>query len=484
MKLYELEGHKLSNMLKSKEITALELTENIIKRIKETDNDIESYISTREEFAINEAKSIDEKINKGEELPILAGIPISLKDNIIINGEKTTAGSKMLENYIGIYESTTVKKIKESSMIILGKTNMDEFAMGSSTETSAFKKTKNPWDISKVPGGSSGGSAASVAIGSSILSIASDTSGSIRQPAAFCGVVGLKPTNGLVSRYGLVATVSSLDQIGPITKDVRDSALSLNVISGYDEMDAKSIKQDKIDYTSYLNENIKGMKIGLPIEYLENDSLDKGIKKHILNAVENYKNLGAEVIEVSLPHTKYATSVYNILGTSEISANLSRYDGVRYGYRSKNYNNLEELYVKSRTESFGNEVKLRILLGTHFLSTGSYEKYYKRALAIQKIITKDFIDVFKNVDVLLTPTTPTTAFNFNEKIDDVVKMYSSDMYTTAASLAKLPALTIPIGLEEGLPVGMQLIGNHFNEGKILKTAYSYEKVRGEFKLNK
>lgn len=481
MELYKLTAYELSEMLKKKEIKALEITESFLKRIDDTENEIGSFVSIRKEKAIEEAKKVDEKIEKGEKINTLAGLPIALKDNMVSMGDLTTASSKILKNYKGIYDGTIAKKLKENDMVIIGKTNMDEFAMGSSTETSSVKKTKNPWDTTKIPGGSSGGAASSVAACQSLISLGSDTGGSIRQPASLCGVVGLKPTYGRVSRYGLIAFASSLDQIGPITKDVRDAAMIMNVISGYDEMDSTSVNTDVPDYTNYLSEDIKGMKIGIPKEYFI-EGIEEGVKKSIDEAIEKYKSLGAEIIDINLPHTEYAGATYYIIAPAEASANLARFDGVRYGYRAEEYNNLMELYVKTRSEGFGDEVKRRIMIGTYVLSAGYYDAYYKKAQKVRRLIKNDFDNAFKKVDVILTPTSPTTAFKFGEKTNDPIQMYLSDVFTLSANLAGIPGISIPSGLSNNMPVGIQLLGKTFDEGTILKAGYAFEKARGKFGL--
>lgn len=481
MELYKLTAFELSEKLKNKEITSEELVRDVLKRIEETDEKIGSFVYLRKEEAIAEAKKVDEKIANGEELKLLEGIPVALKDNMVSLGDLSTASSKMLFNYKGIYNGTITEKLKANGAIIIGKTNMDEFAMGSSTESSYVKKTSNPWDITRIPGGSSGGAAASIAASQSIISLGSDTGGSIRQPASLCGIVGLKPTYGRVSRFGLMAFASSLDQIGPLTKDVRDAALTMNVIAGYDEKDSTSVEIDVPDYTKNLDGDIKGMKIGVPKEYFV-DGMEDGVKKVMQETIEKYKELGAEIVDISLPYTKYATETYYIIAPAEASSNLARYDGVRYGYRSENYNDLSELYVKSRSEGFGEEVKRRIMIGTYVLSSGYYDAYYKKAQQVRRLIKEDFDKAFENVDVILTPTSPSVAFKKGEKTEDPIQMYLSDIFTISANLAGIPGLTVPAGLSEGLPVGLQLLGKAFDEEIILKAVHAFEKARGEFKL--
>ncbi len=481
MELYKLTAFELSEKLKNKEISSEELVRDVFKRIEETDEKIGSFVSLRKEKAIAEAKKVDEKIANGEKLKVLEGIPIALKDNMVSLGDLSTAGSKMLFNYEGIYNGTITEKLKANGAIIIGKTNMDEFAMGSSTESSYVKETSNPWDLTRIPGGSSGGAAASIAASQSIISLGSDTGGSIRQPASLCGIVGLKPTYGRVSRFGLMAFASSLDQIGPLTKDVRDAALTMNVIAGYDEKDSTSVNIEVPDYTKNLNEDIKGMKIGIPKEYFV-DGMEDGVKKVMKETIEKYKELGAEIIDISLPHTKYATETYYIIAPAEASSNLARYDGVRYGYRAKEYDGILDLYLKSRSEGFGDEVKRRIMIGTYVLSSGYYDAYYKKAQQVRRLIKEDFDKAFENVDVILTPTSPSVAFKKGEKTEDPIQMYLSDIFTISANLAGIPGLTVPAGLSEGLPVGLQLLGKAFDEETILKAGYAFEKARGEFKL--
>ncbi|RKD28997.1 Asp-tRNA(Asn)/Glu-tRNA(Gln) amidotransferase subunit GatA [Thermohalobacter berrensis] len=465
--------HELRDKLRKKEISSEELVNRYFKRIEKVEGKVESYITLTKEEALKKAKEVDEKLAKGEELGDLAGIPVAVKDNIVTEGVKTTCGSKMLENFVPPYDATVTKKLKDEDAIILGKTNLDEFAMGSSTENSAFKTTKNPWDLSRVPGGSSGGSAAAVVSDEAVYALGSSTGGSIRQPAAFCGIVGLKPTYGLVSRYGLVAFASSLDQIGPMTKDVEDCAIVLNNIAGYDKMDSTSVNREKVDYTKALKEGVKGLKIALPKEYFD-DRIDSRVKDKIYDAVKVLEGLGAEVSEVSLPHSEYALSTYYIIAPAEASSNLARFDGVRYGYRTENYNSIDELFIKTRSEGFGEEVKRRIMVGTYCLSSGYYDAYYKRAQKVRTLIKKDFEDVFKKYDVIISPTTPTLPFKIGEKKEDPISMYLSDILTVSINLAGVPALSMPCGYIDGLPVGMQIIGKAFDESTILKTAYAYE----------
>ncbi len=404
------------------------------------------------------------------------GISCAVKDNILIKDEICTAGSKILENYKSAYDATVIKKLREKGVSFIGKTNLDEFAMGASTENSAFGPVKNPLDMSKVPGGSSGGSAAAVAAGLCAFAIGSDAGGSVRQPASFCGVVGLKPTYGRVSRYGLVALGSSLDQIGPITKNVYDSAYVLNIIAGEDRMDSTTVDIEVPDYTQNLDSGIKGMRIGIPKEYFD-EGLDEKVKKVVQDAVKDLEKAGAEVVEVSLPHSKYAVATYYIILPSEISANLSRFDGIRFGYSNQKGKNLLDVYLDSREEGFGDEPKRRIMLGTYSLSSGYFDAYYMKAQQVRALIKQDFDKAFEKVDILVGPTTPTTAFGFGEKTDDPVEMYLADIYTAAINLAGLPAISIPCGKVDNLPVGLQIIGRQFDEPTILKTAYTYEQMK-------
>ncbi len=472
MDITELTVHELQEKIRNKELTVTEITKAYVDRIKEKENDVKAFVTTLEKEALEKAKEVEE--NADFEKETLAGIPIGIKDNICTKGVKTTCSSKMLENFVSPYDATVMDKINEEKMINLGKLNMDEFAMGGSTEYSYFHKTMNPWNLNKVPGGSSGGSAAAVAANMVPWALGSDTGGSIRQPASFCGVVGLKPTYGLVSRYGLVAFASSLDQIGPITKDVTDCAMLLNVIAGHDEKDSTSVKKDKIDYTKNLKDGVKGLKIAVPKEFF-GEGINEEVKEIINKAIEKYRELGATVEEVSLDIAKYALATYYIIACAEASSNLGRFDGVRYTYRTGEFKNLKELYKKSRSEGFGTEVKRRIILGTYVLSSGYYDAYYKKAQQVRTLVMKDFEEVFSKYDVILTPTSPTTAFNIGEKSNNPMEMYLADICTVSVNIAGLPAMSIPCGVDsEGMPVGMQLIGNKFDEETILKTAYAYE----------
>lgn len=474
MELFELTAHELSAKLKNKEVSSVEITKSVIDRIEKVEDKIESYITLTTDKALETAKAVDEKIAKGEEIAPLEGIPMAIKDNICTDGINTTCASKMLENFVPPYDAFVVKKLKEINAPVLGKLNMDEFAMGSSTENSYFKKTKNPYGTDRVPGGSSGGSAASVSADLAVYTLGSDTGGSIRQPASFCGVVGIKPTYGLVSRFGLVAFASSLDQIGPLTKDVTDSAMVLNLIAGHDKMDSTSINIPKVDYTSALVNDVKSMKIGVPEEYI-GEGINEEVKTAILKAVDTYKALGAEVEFFNMTATKYALPAYYIISSAEASSNLARYDGIKYGYRTPNFNNLTELYNNTRSEGFGKEVKRRIMLGTYALSSGYYDAYYKKAQQVRTIIKNDFDAAFEKYDFILTPTAPTTAFKMGSKTTDPLQMYLEDICTVSANIASVPAMSIPCGFDsEGMPIGMQLTGKAFSEATLLRAAYTFE----------
>ena len=478
MELYEKTASELSSMIRNKECSSKEICESVYSRIDSVEDKVESYVTLCKQQALEKAKEVDKKLAKGEKLSPLAGIPIGIKDNISTRGILTTCSSKILENYIPPFDATVMNKINAADMIVTGKLNMDEFAMGSSTETSYYKKTKNPYDLACVPGGSSGGSAASVAAGEAIVSIGSDTGGSIREPASFCGLVGLKPTYGSVSRYGLVAFASSLDQIGPFGKSVEDTAMLYNVLCGYDELDATSIKREYPNFYTELNSDVKGKIIGIPEEYFSL-SIDEEVRKSVEDAIKVYENLGASVKKISLPSTKYALPVYYIIASAEASSNLARFDGVKYGYRTENYTNLEELYVNTRSEGFGEEVKRRIMLGTFVLSSGFYDAYYGRAKLMQKQIQDEFTKCFAECDFLLTPTVPCTAFKIGENIGDPLKMYASDICTVTVNIAGLPAINVPCGIDsKGMPIGMQLIGNKFSEQLLFNAAFAFEKEHG------
>lgn len=473
MKLYNKTAHELHQMLLKKEVSAVEITKSVLGRMKETEDKVKAYISTFKEKALMQAENVDKDIYGGGNIMPLSGIPCGIKDNICTIGEKTTCASKMLENYKPPYNATVMDKLLKEKPIILGKLNMDEFAMGGSTENSAYHLTYNPWNTKCVPGGSSGGSAASVSAGSSIFTLGSDTGGSIRQPAAFCGVVGLKPTYGRVSRYGLVAFASSLDQIGPITRDVEDCALVLNAISGHDNMDSTSINKDVPDFTKSLVNDIKGLKIGLPKEYFI-DGLDENVKKAMEEAISNLKKLGAEIVEISLPHTDYAISTYYLIAAAEASTNLSRYDGVSFGERVDG-SDIVEMMKNTRTYKFGEEVKRRIMIGNYALSAGYYDAYYLKALKARTLVKEDFDNAFKKVDVILAPVSPTPSYEIGSLHNDPLKMYLMDVFTVTINLAGLPAISIPCGKSQNnLPIGMQFIGRPLDEETIIRVSYTYE----------
>ena len=474
MDITELTVHELIEKLEKKELTSTEITQSYVDRIKEKEPEVQAFVTTLEDDALKQAKNIDKKRESGEITNKLAGIPIGIKDNMCTKGIKTTCSSRMLENFVSPYDATVVEKLNSENLIDLGKLNMDEFAMGGSTEYSYFHKTFNPWNLNKVPGGSSGGSAAAVAANMVPWALGSDTGGSIRQPSSFCGVVGLKPTYGLVSRFGLVAFASSLDQIGPITKDVKDAAILLNVIAGHDEKDSTSENINSKDYTQCLQNNVKGLKIGVPKEYF-GEGINQEVREKLQETIKKYKELGAEIEEFSLDIADYALATYYIIACAEASSNLGRFDGIRYGYRTKNYSNLKELYRNSRSEAFGSEVKRRIILGTYVLSSGYYDAYYKKAQQVRTLVQKEFDEAFKKYDVLLTPTSPTVAFKIGERSNNPLEMYLADICTVPVNIAGLPAISIPIAVDSnGMPIGMQLIGNRFEEEKILNAAYTLE----------
>ena len=462
MELTDLTVHELMEKVKNKDITIEEITKAYADRINEKEPEVNAFVSTRLDEAIAESKNPE------------AGIPIGIKDNICTKGNKNNLSSKKLKNLVSPIGRNVITKIKEKNMPILGKLNMDEFAMGSSTENSSFKITRNPWNLNKVPGGSSGGSAAAVAANLVPWALGSDTGGSIREPASFCGIVGLKPTYGLVSRSGLVAFASSLDQIGPMTKDVEDAALLLNIIAGHDENDSTSVKKEKIDYTKNLKNSIQGMKIGVPKEFF-GEGINPEVKKSLEKSIEEYKKLGAIVEECSLDVSESSLAAYYIIACAEASSNLGRFDGIRYGYRAKDYKDLKELFVKSRTEGFGKEVKRRIILGTYVLSSGYYDAFYKKAQKVRTYVKNKFDECFKKYDVLLTPVAPTTAFDIGSKTNNPLEMYLADICTVSINIASVPAISIPCGVDSNnMPIGMQLIGNRFQEEKILNAAYAIE----------
>ncbi|EUJ29190.1 aspartyl/glutamyl-tRNA amidotransferase subunit A [Listeria floridensis FSL S10-1187] len=473
MGLFEHSVKNLHEMLVKKEISPFDLVKESFDRIDAVEDKVGAFITLNKEMALDVAEELgDAGIDPNN---MLAGLPIGLKDNIVTNNLRTTAASKILYNFDPIYDATVVQKLKAAQAINIGKLNMDEFAMGSSTETSYFHKTHNPWDLTKVPGGSSGGSAAAVAASEVLFSLGSDTGGSIRQPAAFCGVVGMKPTYGRISRFGLIAFASSLDQIGPITRTVEDNAYLLQAISGVDENDSTSIDHPVEDFASQLTGDIKGLRVGVPKEYI-GEGVQEGVKKAVLEALETLKKLGATVEEVSLPHSEYGVASYYILASSEASSNLARFDGVRYGYRSEKAQTLDELYKMTRSEGFGDEVKRRIMLGTYSLSSGYYDAYYKKAQQARTLIKQDFEKVFQDFDVIIGPSTPTTAFDIDGMINDPITMYQNDLLTIPINLAGLPAISVPCGFSAGLPVGLQIIGNHFEEGRIYNVAHAFEQA--------
>ena len=475
MNLHCLTLHELHEKLKSREICSEELTESIFQRISSTEEKVHAYITLCHETALNDAKRADERIKSGKESLPLLGIPIALKDIFITQGVLTTCASKILNNFVPPYDGTTVKKLKETGAVTLGKTNMDEFAMGSSTENSAFTPTRNPWNLDRVPGGSSGGSGAAVAADQCIASLGTDTGGSIRQPASYCGIVGLKPTYGRISRYGIIAFASSLDQVGPLTKDVTDCALMLEAIAGYDPADSTSVNQPVSPYASYLNGDVDGLRVGIPKEYFIS-GMQPEVERSVKEGIKVLEKNGIRVEEISLPHTEYAVAVYYIIATAEASSNLARYDGMKYGYRAP-AKELTETYMMSRELGFGAEVKRRIMLGTYVLSAGYYDAYYLKAQKVRGLIKKDFEEAFKKCDAIITPTLPTTAFKIGEKTQDPLQMYLTDIFTISTNLAGLPALSLPCGFDsEGLPIGMQIIGKHFDEATILRLGFAYEQA--------
>ncbi|WP_456456408.1 Asp-tRNA(Asn)/Glu-tRNA(Gln) amidotransferase subunit GatA [Thermovibrio sp.] len=477
MELLNKSLRELHLLIKRKEVKPSEVLKELLDRIDQTEDKLNAYITVLREEAQKRAEIADEELTKlsEDEVPELFGIPISIKDNINVENVRMTCGSKILENFTSPYDATVIKRLRGKGAIFVGKNNLDEFAMGSSTETSFFGPTKNPWNLERVPGGSSGGSAASVSARSAIASLGSDTGGSIRQPASFCGVVGLKPTYGRVSRYGLTAFASSLDQIGPITKSVEDAAYLLNLIAGQDSKDATSAKVPVPNFLEALNGEVKGLKAGLPKEYFV-EGVEPEVKEAVLNAVKELEKLGVEVVEVSLPNTKYAVETYYIIAPAEASSNLGRFDGVRYTYRAKDYKDLIDMYKKTRAEGFGDEVKRRIMIGTYTLSAGYYDAYYLKAQKVRTLIYQGFQNVFKDVDFLITPVSPETAFKIGERSCDPIKMYLSDIFTIAVNLAGLPAISVPCGFDsKGLPIGLQVIGKAFDEETVLKVADVVEK---------
>ena len=474
MELHQFTIHALQEKIRNGEVSALQIAESVFSRIDAVEGRIHSYIRLMKEEAMASAARADEGIQKGDLQP-LTGIPIALKDIVCTRGIPTTCGSRMLHQFVPPYNATAVEKLAAAGAIFVGKANMDEFAMGSSTETSYFGPTRNPWDLERIPGGSSGGSATAVAADECIASIGSDTGGSIRQPAALCGVVGMKPTYGRVSRFGLIAFASSLDQIGPLTKDVEDCAIMMNVLAGYDPKESTSVKAEVPDYRQFVGRDIKGWKIGIPKEYFI-DGIDPEVSAAVAKTIETVRQCGASIVEISLPHTKYCVAVYYIIAPAEASSNLARYDGVRYGFRAADARDLSEMYQKTRRQGFGAEVKRRIMIGTYALSAGYYDAYYGKASQVRALIRRDFDEAFARCDVVLTPTTPTPAFKIGEKTDDPLQMYLSDIFTISANLAGIPGISVPCGFStSGLPIGVQFLAGHFEEGKLLQAASAYEK---------
>jgi aspartyl-tRNA(Asn)/glutamyl-tRNA(Gln) amidotransferase subunit A len=465
---------ELSKNLHEKKISSVELTQEFLDRIKKFDGDLNSFITVTPEEALINAKAADALLAKGQAQP-LTGIPFAQKDIFCTQGIKTSCGSKMLDNFISPYDATVIKNFKNAGTVLLGKTNMDEFAMGSSNETSFYGSVKNPWNLEMVPGGSSGGSAAAVAAYLAPGATGTDTGGSIRQPAALCGISGLKPTYGRVSRYGMIAFASSLDQGGPLAKTAEDLAMILNVMAGFDKNDSTSVDQPVPDYTATLNDSIQGLRIGIPKEYF-GEGLDNDVATAIHTAIKEYEKLGATIHEVSLPNTTLSIPAYYVIAPAECSSNLARYDGVRFGHRCEDAVDLEDLYKRSRSEGFGKEVMRRIMIGTYVLSAGYYDAYYLKSQKIRGLIRQDFVEAFKNVDVLMGPTAPSTAFKIGAKSNDPISMYLSDIYTIAINLAGLPGMSIPAGFVKDLPVGLQLVGNFFDEARLLNIAHSYQKV--------
>ncbi len=470
--ILKLTMFEVRELLAKKEISCVEVVKKLLAAIEKRDGELHSYLHINTD-ALKDAEKVDRRIAEGKTPGALEGIPIAVKDNICIRGMPATCASKMLEHFRPPYDATVIERMKKAGAIIIGKTNMDEFAVGSSTESSAFGPTRNPFDLERVPGGSSGGSAAAVGANLCYGALGSDTGGSIRQPAAFCGTVGMKPTYGRVSRYGLIAVASSLDQVGPITRDVRDAGILMNVIAGRDEKDSTSVDIHTPDYTGFLKEGLKGFKVGVPDEYFPPE-IDEAVKNRINEVVGRMEKMGAEIRRISLPHTRYGIAVYHILAAAEASSNLARFDGVKYGYRTADYANLQEMYNNTRGEAFGKEIKKRIILGTYMLSSGYYEAYYIKAQKVRTLIRKDFADAFGQVDIIVTPTTPELPFKLGEKKEDPLKMCLSDMFTANMNLAGLPALTLPVGCAESLPVGMQFVAPMFMEEKIIEAAYAVE----------
>ena len=474
MELHQLTIHELQKLIQNGEVSSTQITRSVFSRIDEVEERIHSYIRLMKDEALAAAARADEDIKNGNIRP-LTGIPVALKDIVCTKGITTTCGSNILHNFVPPYNATVVEKLSEAGAVFVGKANMDEFAMGSSTETSFFGPTRNPWDLERIPGGSSGGSATAVAADECIASIGSDTGGSIRQPAALCGVVGLKPTYGRVSRFGLIAFASSLDQIGPFTKDVEDCAIMMNVLAGYDPRESTSVKMEVPDYRQFISRDISGWKVGIPKEYFV-EGIDPEVSAAINGAIDTVKKCGGQCIDISLPHTQYSVAVYYIIAPAEASSNLARYDGVKYGFRASGERDLMEMYRKTRMEGFGEEVKRRIMIGTYALSAGYYDAYYGKASQVRALIRRDFDEAFRECDIILTPTTPTPAFKIGEKTDDPLQMYLSDIFTISTNLAGIPGISVPCGFTAaGLPIGVQFLAGHFEEGKLLQIASAFEK---------
>ena len=476
MELFELTIEEAHRLLKAKEISSAELTRAVLQRIQAVEQRLDAFLTVTEEEAMVQAKEADQKIAHGH-CGSLTGIPLAIKDVICTQGIPTTCGSKVLENFVPPYDASVIGKLRKAGAVIVGKVNMDEFAMGSSTENSGFKITRNPWDLTRVPGGSSGGSAAAVSADMCLGALGSDTGGSIRLPASYCSTVGLKPTYGRVSRFGLVAFASSLDQIGPLSKNVADGAIMLNAIAGYDPADSTSVPQDVPDYTAALQNGLKGVKVGIPREYSATEGMDPEVSAAVDKAVKVIEDMGAEKVEVSLPHTEYAVAVYYVIAPCEASSNLARYDGVKYGVRDKDQNELIQMYRRTRSRGFGPEVQRRIIIGTYCLSAGYYDAYYGKASQVRTLIMEDFKKAFETCDVLACPVAPTPAFKIGEKVDDPLTMYLMDIFTISANLAGIPGMSVPCGFsKQGLPIGLQLMAKHFNEEMLLKVAYNFEQA--------
>ncbi len=475
MDLYQLTIHEAHELLKKRKISSVELTSAVFERIEAVEDKICAYITLVKDKAMVDAAAADEFIKQGRATSV-TGIPLAIKDNLCTKGIQTTCGSRILEDFVPIYDSTVVAKLKQARAVILGKTNLDEFAMGSSTEHSAFRPTRNPWDLTRIPGGSSGGSAAATVSDACLAALGTDTGGSIRQPCSHCGVVGLKPTYGRVSRYGLIAFASSFDQAGPITKDVTDCALLMNEICGYDPLDSTSVSRTAPDYTEALQSGLDGLVAGIPKEYYV-EGLDQDVAKAVDDAINVLKGLGLTIKDVSLPHTDYAVATYYIIAPAEASSNLARYDGVKYGFRDTTSNDLMEMYQNTRSKGFGPEVQRRIIIGTYALTAGYYDAYYKKASQVRTLIMEDFKQAFETCDVLLAPVTPSPAFKLGEKLDDPLSMYLSDIFTLPASLAGIPGISVPCGFsDKGLPIGLQVLGKHFSEEKLIQVAYNLEQA--------